>query len=424
MTGKTHDPTAAIVDAGTDLRTRYQAVRRATVWLADPLTAEDCTVQSMPDVSPTKWHLGHTSWFFETFVLATRPDYRPFMPELRVLFNSYYNTVGEQHPRPQRGLLTRPALDTVQAYREWVDEHLTAVLESLSPSDPLADVVEVGLHHEQQHQELILMDIKHVFSCNPLRPVYREREIGPQIAAPPLRWQRFDGGVHEIGHAGEGFAFDNETPRHRVLLEPFELASRPVTAGEWLEFMRADGYGKPELWLSDGWATVQQQGWQAPSYWFQADGQWRMMTLAGPRRLRLEEPVCHVSYYEADAYARWAGARLPTEAEWEVAAAGKPLEGNFLEQARFHPSPLRGEDRGLLQLFGDVWEGTQSPYTPYPGYRPPAGALGEYNGKFMCNQMVLRGGCCVTPASHIRATYRNFFYPHQRWQFAGLRLAR
>ncbi|HTQ81301.1 MAG TPA: ergothioneine biosynthesis protein EgtB [Thermoanaerobaculia bacterium] len=436
-------PAAATLEAAhttdTDLAQRFRAVRGTTDWLAAPLSPEDATVQAMPDASPTKWHLAHTSWFFETFVLsAAVPGYRPFHPDFRVLFNSYYNSLGAQHPRPERGLITRPGLDEVRAYRAHVDRHLLDLLAGgIAPA--LASLVEIGLQHEQQHQELIQTDLKYLLSRNPLHPVYREAPQRPASggaggALPPLAFRRFEEGLYSIGHAGEGFAFDNEGPRHRVFLEAFEIATRPATNGELLAFLEDGGYRRPELWLSDGWRECQALGWQAPLYWFLEAGTWSSYTLSGDRPLDPDGPVCHLSFYEADAFARWAGARLPTEAEWEVAAASlAPITpmgtaGNFLEEGHFHPVPARAGDtaRGgeLLQLFGDVWEWTQSPYTPYPGYHPPEGALGEYNGKFMCNQIVLRGGSCATPRSHIRASYRNFFPPGARWQWSGLRLAR
>jgi ergothioneine biosynthesis protein EgtB len=411
------------------LAVHYDTVRRATEQLCASLSPEDCQAQSMDDASPIKWHLAHTSWFFETFVLErAERTYRAFHPDFRVLFNSYYQTVGDQHPRPQRGLLTRPTLEEVYAYRRHVDAAMRALLaQPGAVNDSLTAGVELGLHHEQQHQELILTDVKHLFSRNPLRPAYRECPAAPRVEAAPLRWHRYAEGLQWIGHDGPGFAFDNECPRHRVFVEAFELAGRLVTNGEFLGFMADGGYARADLWLSDGWNTVQARGWGAPLYWEQRDGVWRLLTLSGLRQLRADEPVCHVSYYEADAFARWAGARLPAEAEWEVAATAGPLDvvaGNFVERGFLHPAPAAGGGPTPSQLFGDVWEWTQSPYTPYPGYHPPAGALGEYNGKFMCNQLVLRGGSCVTPATHMRATYRNFFPPDARWQFSGIRLAR
>jgi ergothioneine biosynthesis protein EgtB len=414
-------------DSEADLAARYAAVRRATESLCEPLSPEDCALQSMPEASPAKWHLAHTSWFFETFVLEGSPGYRAFSPHFRFLFNSYYNSVGDQYPRPRRGLLSRPSLSEVLAYRAHVDGRVLALLsDGEEVPAGLRDVIELGLQHEQQHQELILTDVKHLLSCNPMRPAYRSRPPAPAADPGPLRWKRFESGLRWIGHEGAGFAFDNETPRHRVFLASFELASRPVTAGEFLEFMQDGGYARSELWLSDGWQVVCARGWEAPLYWERRDGAWVSMTLSGIREVRREEPVCHVSFYEADALARWAGARLPTEAEWEVAASEARVQGNFLESGLLHPAPLapEGAAEGPAQLYGDVWEWTGSSYAPYPGYRPPAGALGEYNAKFMSGQLVLRGGSCATPCNHVRATYRNFFPPDARWQFSGVRLAR
>jgi ergothioneine biosynthesis protein EgtB len=420
---------------------RYRQIRARTVSLAAPLTPEDAVVQSMPDVSPTKWHLAHTTWFFETFLLRPHaPDYLELHPHYGYLFNSYYEAVGPRHERQARGLLTRPTLEEVRRYREHVDRHVVELLESLQPERAdlpiLAPVLELGLQHEQQHQELILTDIKHVFAGNPMRPAYTAPEVRPLRKLGRMGWIAHPGGLLSIGQDGDGFAFDNESPRHQVWLDPFELASRPVTNGEYLAFMDDGGYARPELWLADGWAAAQAQGWTAPLYWERQDGpgrrgaertsgHWWQMTLSGMRELAYDEPVCHLSFYEADAYARWAGCRLPREEEWEVAAAPLPVEGNLLESGRLHPTPARGRTgSGLHQMFGDVWEWTASPYVGYPGFRPAAGALGEYNGKFMCNQMVLRGGSCATPAAHVRASYRNFFPPSARWQFTGLRLAR
>ena len=407
---------------GADLAAHYQTVRDASTALADPLSPEDCTAQSMPDASPTKWHLAHVSWFFETFVLEPGlPGYAVVDPSYRFLFNSYYNTVGDQYARPERGLVTRPGIDEVRDYRRHVDAAMARLLSGAVPPERCA-VIELGLHHEQQHQELMITDLKHLFSKNPLCPVYRERVGGPGDPVPELEWQGVAGGLHEIGHAGPDFAFDNEGPRHKVHLEDFELAQRLVTNAEYQEFVDDGGYAEPEHWLSDGWSVVQERGWQEPSYWLE-DGE--VQTLAGRETRDPNAPVTHLSAYEADAFARWAGARLPTEAEWEVVAATRPVKGNFVETQRFHPRALEDEgDDGVLQLFGDVWEWTSSAYSPYPGYHPPDGALGEYNGKFMANQLVLRGGSCATPNAHIRPTYRNFFYPDARWQFSGLRLAR
>ena len=399
----------------------YKAVREATLALTEPLSAEDCAIQSMPDASPAKWHLAHTTWFFETFVLQPHvPGYRIFDPAYGYLFNSYYNTIGERHPRPERGMLSRPSLDGVLAYRRHVDEAL------LSAAELPAELVELGLHHEQQHQELILTDVKHLLSRNPLKPAYQKSWPLTLVHARAPRWIGFAGGLHEIGHAGPGFAFDNETPRHRVWLEDFEMASHPVTHGDFLNFIDDGGYRRPELWLAAGWDLVRVRGWQAPEYWVQRDGQWHTFTLHGEVPVDPNTPICHVSFYEAEAFARWAKARLPGEAEWEVAARGASAQGNFQESGALHPLALREDPANgvLAQAFGDVWEWTRSEYGPYPGYQPAAGAVGEYNGKFMSSQYVLRGGSCATPQSHIRATYRNFVPPEARWQFSGVRLAR
>ncbi len=411
---------------------RFEAVRRDSEALAANLTAEDQSVQSMPDVSPTKWHLAHTTWFFETFILNRfDPAYRVFDPAFAYLFNSYYEAAGPRHPRPERGLLSRPTVDVIGAYRDHVSAAMGRFGEHAAEPvwEDAAPLIELGLHHEQQHQELVLMDIKHVFSINPLLPAYQAPQ--PRIAAPAatLGWIDFSGGLVEIGHRGNGFAFDNETPRHKVWLEPFRLATRPVTCGEYLDFIEAGGYQRPELWLSDGWSMIGAEGWDAPLYWRREDGVWSIFTLSGLRRLNPAEPVCHLSYFEADAYAKWVGKRLPTEAEWEFAAEGIPVAGNFADRGYFHPlAELPAGADGVTaarprQMFGDVWEWTASPYIPYPRFRAAAGAIGEYNGKFMCSQMVLRGGAAVTPAGHARATYRNFFPPSARWAFAGLRLA-
>ena len=408
-----------------DLATRYRAVRGLTEQLRAPLSAEDCQAQSMDDASPTKWHLAHTSWFFETFVLAPHVrQYHAFRPEYRTLFNSYYQQVGPQHPRPQRGLLTRPALDEVLAYRAHVDRRMLELLRDASElSEALVAIVELGLQHEQQHQELLLTDAKHLLFANPLRPAYRAAIPTSRAPSGSFTWQPFSGGLRELGHRGAGFAFDNEQPRHRAMVPAFALSSRLVTNGEFLAFIEDGGYTRAPLWLSDGWAAVQARSWQAPLYWERRGEAWWQFTLAGMRPLALDEPVCHVSLYEADAFATWVGARLPTEAEWEVAATPARVDGNLLDSGRLHPAAVAAGS-GIRQLFGDVWEWTRSAYAPYPGYQPPAGALGEYNGKFMCNQLVLRGGSCATPATHIRATYRNFFPPDARWQFSGIRLAK
>ncbi len=412
-------------DSRAALAARFAAIRRYSERLAAPLSAEDQTVQSMPDTSPTKWHLAHTTWFFETFILGRfDPAYQPYDPRYGYLFNSYYEAVGARHPRPQRGLLSRPGVEDILRYRRYVDR---AMGELMVRDDGLAnpelwDLLELGLNHEQQHQELILMDIKHVLSVNPLRPAYQpgvSRLEGP-IAS--MAWTRFEGGLVEIGHAGNGFAFDNEGPRHRVWLEPFALASRLVTCSEFAQFIEDDGYRRAEFWLSEGWAAVNARGWTAPLYWEDIGGRRHVFTLNGQRPLAMDEPVCHVSFFEAAAYAKWAGRRLPTEAEWEHAAGSGPLDGNLGDERILHPLPAP-QGTGPQQMIGDAWEWTASPYVAYPRFREPEGAVGEYNGKFMSSQMVLRGGAVVTPPGHIRITYRNFFPPDARWMFGGIRLA-
>jgi ergothioneine biosynthesis protein EgtB len=408
-----------------DLERTLFRTRRQTQELAAPLGLEDQAAQANEDASPTKWHLAHTSWFFETFVLQPfLRGYRTFDDRFNYCFNSYYEAQGDRHPRAMRGLLTRPTIFEVRNYRAHVDESMESVFASgLGHDDEVARRIEIGVHHEQQHQELLLTDILSLFALSPIRPAYREGEPPRAPSEPqPLRFIAFDGGRFGVGHAGDGFAFDHEGPRHETLLRPFGLADRLVTNGEWLTFMNEGGYRTPALWLADGWARVQRDGWRAPLYWEQRDGGWRAMKLWGLKTIDGAAPVSHISFFEADAYARWAGKRLPTEFEWEVAAAGEPIFGNMLDSGALTPraAPL---DQGLKQMFGDVWEWTQSAFAPYPGYRPAAGALGEYNGKFMCGQQVLRGASCVTPDADARRTYRNFFYPHQRWQFCGLRLA-
>lgn len=452
-----------------DLAAQYIAVRTTTSNLCAPLSSEDQMVQSMPDASPAKWHQAHTTWFFETFVLqAYAREYLPLDERYRFFFNSYYKQLGGHPVRAQRGLWSRPSLEEIVRYRAHVDEAMLRLLEGpISPE--VAQLVTLGCNHEQQHQELIVTDIKHALWTNPLHPAYREvavpealsrklaaggkltsREVATLAPSPasdgsttakqnsratfPLRWIAYEGGLHSIGHEGDSFSFDNETPRHRVFLQPFRLASRLVTNAEYLEFMNDRGYSRPELWLSDGWDTINAQGWQTPLYWQQRDGDWSVYTLNGERAVNPAEPVCHISYYEADAYARWAGARLATEFEWETAAGDVEIETsvldddwrtNLLQTGWLHPAavhPLSDNSRPA-QLFGDVWEWTASQYLPYPRFSPAAGVVGEYNGKFMCNQFVLRGGSCATPPDHIRCTYRNFFPPHARWQFSGIRLA-
>jgi ergothioneine biosynthesis protein EgtB len=420
---------------GEALLESYRRVRAFTEELCKPLAVEDFVVQSMPDASPTKWHLCHVTWFFEQFVLREAlPDYSSPFPVFAHLFNSYYVQAGTRFPRPLRGTLSRPTVAEAFTYRAGVDAAIGELLEKLgdrtgAPSGGRAEElrarIELGVQHEQQHQELILTDIKHAFGHNPLRPAYAATAPArPRNGTTPARWIPVPGGVREIGHAGGGFSFDNERPRHRVYLEPYELASRPVTSGEYLAFLRDDGYRRPDLWLAEGWDAIERERWRAPLYWIEQDGIWHHYTLRGFEPVDDREPVCHLSYYEADAFARWAGARLPTEAEWEVAAASERIAGNLLEDAYYHPAPADPTRRGLQQLYGDVWEWTRSPYTPYPGFRAAAGALGEYNGKFMCNQLVLRGGACTTPSDHVRATYRNFLPASARWFFSGLRLAR
>ncbi len=457
------------------LSERYLQVRRATEELCSQLTPEDCMVQSMPEASPTKWHLAHTTWFFETFILdrggnsstnsssgtAGGPKsqgYQPLNPDYRYLFNSYYNAVGERPLRQVRGAFSRPSFEEVRAYRRHVDDSMLQVLEGRNTAE-VAGIVMLGINHEQQHQELIATDAKHALWMNPLRPAFRlalaDSDKLPRLSeasgssadangagktprdVSAMNWFSCEPGLRKIGHAGDSFGFDNEFPRHDVYVQGFQLGSRLVTNGEYLEFMADGAYRRPELWLSDGWDVSQAHEWKAPLYWEQGHASradlkpWKIYTCAGVRELNLDEPVCHVSFYEAEAYARWAGARLATEAEWEIAAAAvttSKIYGNFLEDGALHPRPARArnpqESAPLQQVFGDVWEWTQSPYVAYPGYRPAAGALGEYNAKFMCNQMVLRGGSCASPRSHIRASYRNFFPPQARWQFSGIRLAK
>ncbi|GLV56295.1 ergothioneine biosynthesis protein EgtB [Dictyobacter sp. S3.2.2.5] len=407
----------------------YLRVRRFSEQLCVPLVTEDYVIQSMPDVSPTRWHLAHTSWFFETFVLSSyTPDYTSPHPQYAYLFNSYYNSVGERHCRPKRGLISRPTVQETYAYRRYVDDCVSDFLSTCTDETLVkaAPVVTLGIHHEQQHQELMVTDIKHVLSCNPLHPVYQKQALSSATPPPALSWISYSEQLAWIGYDGDGFFYDNEGPYHREFVDAYQLGSRLITNGEYLQFIEDGGYQNPLLWLSSGWNTVQGEQWQAPLYWEKHDGQWMMMTLSGLRPVEPAEPVCHVSYYEADAYARWADARLATEAEWELASRQVPIEGNFVENQQFHPVPLEKAVDAIKpeQMYGDVWEWTQSAYLPYRGYRPAPGALGEYNGKFMCNQFVLRGGSCATSITHIRPTYRNFFPPDARWQFIGIRLAR
>jgi ergothioneine biosynthesis protein EgtB len=450
--------TRPLQDALQSIKDRYTRVRHTTTELCTGLTAEDMMVQSMPDASPTKWHLAHTTWFFETFLLKPNlPGYRLFHDDFTFLFNSYYKQLGSHPNRSFRGLFSRPSFEEVLAYREYVDRHMLRLIESLHHgttsvvlNDDLARLIILGLNHEQQHQELIVTDIKHALWSNPLRPAWRHNQASRDTDVPPLAWHDFDEGLYSIGYEPEksavtDFHFDNESPRHQVFLNRFSLASRLVANADYMEFMRDGAYTRPELWLSDGWDTVNAQRWNAPLYWEEHDGHWHTFTVNGMQPVVMSEPVCHVSYYEADAFARWAGARLPLESEWETGARSvvedkapaAEITGNFLESGNLHPSPTglvdhpitRSSDNQIpsypdIQLFGSLWQWTSSPYTAYPGFAPAAGVLGEYNGKFMCNQFVLRGGSCATPQSHIRATYRNFFPPHARWQFMGIRLAK
>lgn len=396
------------------LLAEYDLIRQGTMVLADPLSDEDCCVQSMPDASPVKWHLAHTSWFFETFVLERfELNFKPHHPAFRVLFNSYYHGIGNQHPRPRRGLITRPSLAEVEDYRSNVDARMAALILIAAALPPargaeLVQLVTLGLQHEQQHQELLQTDILHLLSCNPLLPAYADGAVRPLALVLPLHWQQHQGGVVEIGHAGDGFCFDNELPRHRQFVEPFALSSRLVTNGEYLGFMEDGGYRNPALWLSEGWDWLQTGQLQHPLYWRQIDGAWHEFTLHGLQALDLPRAATHLSYFEVDAYARWAGARLPSEAEWEAAVASQSLS----------------EEQTLLQLFDTAWQWTSSSYAPYPGFQASADAIGEYNGKFMVNQYVLRGASCATPVDHVRPSYRNFFPTGARWQFTGIRLAR
>ena len=406
------------------LATRYLAVRAQTDELASRLSAEDACVQSMPDASPAKWHMAHTTWLFETFVLAPNINgYIEFDAAFRVLFNSYYNAVGEQYSRPHRGLLTRPSLESIRAYRQHVDASLIELLECRLDSS-LLDVIEVGLHHEQQHQELLLMDVKHLFSCNPTFPAYTNLDDRSSHVT-EHRFFDFGGGILSIGATSDDFSFDNERPRHETLIRDYKIGSRLVTNGEYLDFISDGGYSNPLLWLADGWSAVQAGSWTAPEYWRSIEAQWHEFSLSGIHKVNLSDPVVHVSYYEADAFARWSDARLPTEYEWENSANGLNVSGNFVESTALHPRACATTiTDNPQQMFGDVWEWTTSAYSAYPGFKTPTGAIGEYNGKFMSGQMVLRGGACVTPQEHIRSSYRNFFYPVNRWQFAGIRLAR
>ena len=417
-------PTAAAPFHGGSLRDRLFRTRALSIELARPLSDEDQVVQANDDASPTKWHLAHTTWFFEAFVLKRfLSGYRIFDDSFEYCFNSYYDSVGPRQPRGRRGLLTRPSSEAVREYRAHVDEALALLFGSGELAPDAAALVELCVNHEQQHQELLLTDILSLFAAEPLKPAYAAAGPGMRVGeATPLEFTAFDGGIFEVGHAGQGFAYDNEGPRHEALIRPFKLANRCVTNAEWIQFIEDGGYRTPTLWLADGWATVKAQDWTAPLYWEEAEGGFMQMSLLGFRPIDPAAPVSHVSYYEADAFARWAGKRLPSEFEWEVAARTLPVEGRTLGAGYLRPVPAEAEASRLKQLYGDVWEWTASAYLPYPGFKAAAGAVGEYNGKFMCNQFVLRGGSCATPDGHVRSTYRNFFYPHQRWQFSGARL--
>jgi ergothioneine biosynthesis protein EgtB len=410
------------------IATQYRQVRQLTDLIVEPLSAEDCMVQSMEDVSPTRWHLAHTTWFFETFILQKQPGYEAYGPQFNFLFNSYYNTVGKQFPRPQRGFVSRPGLAEIKRYREYVDDQVMKLLASDAISDEVAETICIGINHEQQHQELMLTDLKHVLSCNPMLPAYRDfpLELSRRAAN---GWCDFEEGIYEVGAAGSEFCFDNESPRHRVFLHDFSIARDLVTCGQYIDYIEDGGYQRPDHWLSLGWGAVNGEDWDAPLYWFKQDGQWMQFTLAGVVPVDPQWPVCHLSYFEADAFARWSGHRLPTEFEWEVACEGsldetldlktQPFaDGLFDRKKAIHPTCSPDS------MLGSVWQWTSSSYAAYPGYRPPDGALGEYNGKFMCNQYVLRGGSVATSSNHIRPTYRNFFPAHARWQFSGLRLVR
>ena len=401
-------------------------VRQKSLLLTETLSPEDQCIQGCFQASPTKWHLAHVSWFFETFLLQPYLEvYQPFNPIFQYLFNSYYNGIGKPYPREKRGLLSRPSLEEVLIYRKYVDEQVGALLQQIDHSarQLIEEICTLGIHHEQQHQELLLTDIKTVLASNPMACVYADLPIH-KGAATSLNWHDHEGGLFHIGSNKSEFCFDNELPHHKTYVHPYQLASRPVVNGEYLEFIEAGGYQNPELWLADGWQCVQQNNWHHPMYWEFSNGNWQENTLGGQRPLNLDAPVCHVSFYEADAYARWRECRLPTESEWEVVARELPIAGNLAEAAYYHPMPAASHENSLQQFYGDVWEWTSSVYAPYPGFKPLHGTLGEYNGKFMSGQYVLRGGSCVTPASHIRASYRNFFYPQERWQFSGIRLAK
>lgn len=406
---------------------QYLKVRSFTNKIVEPLETEDFVIQPMENTSPAKWHLAHTSWFFETFVLEKfQPGFESLHPQYAYFFNSYYLQTGVPFSRANRGLLSRPTVKEVFEYREYVNDKVVDFIQNCDDKiwEEASKVVEIGINHEQQHQELILTDIKYLLAQNPLLPVYKERETPGSETPGELEWITFEECIVEIGNKGDEFTYDNEHPVHRTFIQKFELADRLITNQEFLEFMNDDGYGRSELWLDEGWSKVKSEEWKAPLYWFTRDGSWFNYTLSGARKVALNEPVTHISYYEADAFARWKGCRLPTEQEWEYACGDREITGNFVDGNTFHPLVLKNNEGGLKQMYGDVWEWTQSSYSPYPGYKPLPGALGEYNGKFMANQYVLRGGSCATSNSHIRKTYRNFFHADARWQFSGIRLAK
>lgn len=416
------------MDIKKQLLQSYQHIRAKTEELCQPLFIEDYVIQGHEDVSPPKWHLAHTTWFFETFILISQLNYQPFDPVFQYLFNSYYQSLGNPYPRMQRGILSRPTVETIYLYRKYVDEHVQEYIHLCTDEklSELISIVTVGLHHEQQHQELLVMDVKFNFSLDPSCPIYKSRDNKKIIAPHSLQFNEMEGGVIEIGGRDHEFCFDNELPRHQFYLKPYLFANRLITNGEYIEFINAGGYQNPNYWLSDGWDTIQKNQWQAPLYWKMSENKWYVFTLNGLQEINLNEPVAHVSYYEADAYARWKNKRLPTESEWENVVTQNNItaeNGNFMEENYFHPIAATSSVNHHQQLFGDLWEWTASAYLPYPGYKPLVGALGEYNGKFMNNQFVLRGGCCVTPKTHIRPSYRNFFQPDKRWQFSGIRLA-
>jgi len=402
------------------LKQKYLAVRQETENICSKLKTDDFQLQSIPETSPPKWHIAHVSWFFEAFVLPHfLPTYQVFHPKYAYLFNSYYETVGTMQPRSKRGMLSRPLLDDIYTYRKYVNEHMLELIENINEDDwlELSFRVTLGLNHEQQHQELLLMDIKHNFSVNPLKPAYNQKLSIPSQSASEIQWLECEGGIYNTGNEAKEFCFDNETPRHQTLINDHRLATRLVNNSEFLEFIQDDGYQRPELWLADGWYLIKKEKWDHPLYWEKMDQDWSIFTLGGLRKLEALEPLSHISFYEADAYACWLGKRLPNEAELENILSQVPIQGNFLNHQILHPHA------NSEHWYGNLWQWTSSPYAPYPGFKPLSGSMGEYNGKFMCNQMSLRGGSCVTPTGHARATYRNFFYPHDRWQFSGIRLA-